>query len=185
MTVKPINHYVDNQKFFTEMVKYITAYRHAKENNKPLPGPSNYIGECLLKIAENLATDRRFVKYTFKEDMIGDAVENCLRYLYNFDPDKGSNPFAYITQIMYYAFLRRIEKEKKQMYVKYRTIQEAAALGSITSLAPEDREHFQTVTKAMFEGLADIAEKFETKQEERRAKARNARKQESTDDQQA
>lgn len=170
------NHYIDNQKLYAEMVKYITAYRAAKEAGETTPRVNNYIGECLYLIGTNLATDRRFVKYPFKDDMVCDGVENCLRYIHNFDPQKTNNPFAYFTQIMYYAFLRRIDKEKKQLYVKYRTIQEAASTNNLVHLAPEDSKHFETVTGTMFEGLADLAKKFETRQEIKREKAREAKR---------
>ena len=87
------------------------------------PRVSNYIGECFVKIANHLAYKSNFVNYTFREEMILDGIENCITYINNFDPAKSSNPFAYFTQITYYAFLRRIQKEKKQLDAKYRYIQ--------------------------------------------------------------
>ena len=83
----------------------------------------NHIGECFVKIANHLAYKSNFVNYTFREEMILDGIENCITYINNFDPAKSSNPFAYFTQITYYAFLRRIQKEKKQLDAKYRYIQ--------------------------------------------------------------
>ena len=108
-------HYVDNKKFYSEMVD-LTNKRQLGEECEI----NEYIGKCFLDIAVGLSNRPNFINYTFKDDMIFDGVENCVRYCYNFDPTKSKNPFSYFTQIIYYAFLRRIEKEKKQSYIKYK-----------------------------------------------------------------
>ena len=82
------------------------------------PQITNYLGECFLKIATHLSYKPNFVNYMFREDMICDGIENCVQYIHNFEPAKSNNPFAYFTQIIYYAFLRRIQKEKRQLEVK-------------------------------------------------------------------
>ena len=111
-------HYVDNGKLLAELIAYRKEVNAADINNIP-PIPE-YVGDCLLQIARRFSNKPNFAGYSYKEDMISDAVENCLTYLHNFDPAKSSNPFAYFTQIIYYAFLRRIEREKKQVYIKYK-----------------------------------------------------------------
>ena len=116
-------HYVNNEKFLEQMKEFRIKVKHAKENNLQRPRVPEYIGECIFKIASHLARKPNFANYTFKDDMISDGVENCLLYIDNFDPDKSSNPFAYFTQIIYFAFLRRIQKEKKQLYVKYKSME--------------------------------------------------------------
>ena len=116
-------HYVNNEKFLEQMKAFRLNVIEAKENGKQRPRVPEYIGECIFKIASHLARKPNFANYTFKDDMISDGVENCLLYIDNFDPDKSSNPFAYFTQIIYYAFLRRIQKEKKQLYVKYKSME--------------------------------------------------------------
>ena len=116
-------HYVNNEKFLEQMKEFRIKVKHAKENNLQRPRVPEYIGECIFKIASHLARKPNFANYTFKDDMISDGVENCLLYIDNFDPDKSSNPFAYFTQIIYCAFLRRIQKEKKQLYVKYKSME--------------------------------------------------------------
>jgi len=116
-------HYVNNEKFLEQMKEFRIKVKHAKENNLERPRVPEYIGECIFKIASHLARKPNFANYTFKDDMISDGVENCLLYIDNFDPDKSSNPFAYFTPIIYYAFLRRIQKEKKQLYVKYKSME--------------------------------------------------------------
>lgn len=118
MPAKKKQHYVDNKKFLDELVKYKQRVATAEIQNKPKPLVNNYIGDCFLKIATHLSYRPNFINYMYKDDMICDGVENCIQYIDNFNPEKSTNPFAYFTQIVYYAFLRRIAKEKRQMDIK-------------------------------------------------------------------
>jgi hypothetical protein len=130
-------HYVNNKEFLSALIEYRRQVRAAAEkeipgitpeqlkrwsspNKPPIP---NYIGECILKIANHLSFKPNFVNYMFKEDMISDGIENCIQYLHNFDPEKSQNPFAYFTQIIHYAFIRRIGKEKKQLEIKNKILE--------------------------------------------------------------
>ena len=115
-------HYVDNKKFLIAMTEYRELRIKAEEEGKKRPQVTNYIGECYLKIANHLSYRPNFINYTYRDDMISDGIENCLQYMDNFDPEKSKNPFAYFTQIIYYAFIRRIQKEKKQQQVKQKMI---------------------------------------------------------------
>ena len=115
-------HYVDNKKFLQAMVEYRNLRIKAEEESTKRPQVTNYIGECYLKIANHLSYRPNFINYTYRDDMISDGIENCLQYMDNFDPEKSKNPFAYFTQIIYYAFIRRIQKEKKQQQVKQKMI---------------------------------------------------------------
>lgn len=117
-------HYVNNAEFLKAIVEYRTRVLEAKEKELPRPQVTNYIGECILKIATHLSYKPNFMNYSYREEMISDGIENCLQYINNFDPSKSSNPFAYFTQIIFYAFLRRIATEKKQTYIKGKMIQE-------------------------------------------------------------
>ena len=121
-------HYVDNEKFLVVMGDYREKYLQAKDNDEELPIIPDYAGECFLKIAERLSHRPNFINYAFREEMVSDGIENCVMYASNFNPEKSANPFAYFTQIIYYAFLRRIEKEKKQLYIKYKTMEEHSSL---------------------------------------------------------
>lgn len=112
--------YVDNKKLYVEMCKYKTAQIKALEENKLKPRVPEYVGECILLIANRLSTKYQFCNYQYREDMVADGVENCLLYIDNFNPEKSENPFSYFTQIIYYAFLRRIQNEKKHLYLKYK-----------------------------------------------------------------
>jgi hypothetical protein len=120
---KENRHYVNNKDFLAAMTEYREERLAAEDAGEPKPRVSNYIGECFVKIANHLAYKSNFVNYTFREEMILDGIENCITYINNFDPAKSKNPFAYFTQITYYAFLRRIQKEKKQIDTKNKYIQ--------------------------------------------------------------
>jgi hypothetical protein len=115
---KQTENYVNNKEFLAAISEYRQKVIAAKASGKPRPRVTNYLGECFLKIATHLSYKPNFVNYMFREDMICDGIENCLQYIDNFDPEKSTNPFAYFTQIIYYAFLRRIQKEKKQLEIK-------------------------------------------------------------------
>ena len=134
-------HYVDNKKFLQAMIEHRDKCRIAEEKGKKKPDVSNYIGECFLKIANHLSYRPNFINYTFRDDMISDGIENCLQYMDNFNPDKSTNPFAYFTQIIYYAFIRRIQKEKKQMEVKKKMIQNAGVENMMDQLEGDDAQY--------------------------------------------
>lgn len=119
---KKSEHYVNNKDFYQALVDYNKKIEEAKAQNLPKPRITNYIGDCFLRIANHLAYKPNFVNYMFKDDMICDGIENCIQYIDNFDVER-TNPFAYFTQIVYYAFLRRIAKEKKQLEIKSKIIE--------------------------------------------------------------
>jgi len=141
MKKKVTQHYVDNKKFLEAMVIYRDKVNSAKENNRKKPDVTNYIGECFLKIANHLSYRPNFINYTYRDDMISDGIENCLQYMNNFDPNKSTNPFAYFTQIIYYAFIRRIQKEKKQSLVKQKLIANAGVENIMDRLEGDDSQY--------------------------------------------
>ena len=118
-------HYVDNKELLAAVIRYKEDVEIAQINNKPKPKVSEYIGGCFLKIATHLSYRPNFINYMYKDDMICDGIENCIQYIDNFDPAKSKNPFAYFTQIVYYAFLRRIAKEKRQMDIKDKILEKS------------------------------------------------------------
>ena len=124
MSDKKPKHYVNNADFLEALIEYKKECERCEKENLSEPPIPNYVGECFLKIADHLSRKPNFVSYSFRDEMIADGIENCLMYFRNFDPDKSKNPFAYFTQIIYYAFLRRIMKEKKQLYVKYKATEQ-------------------------------------------------------------
>ena len=138
-TKKKPEHYVNNKEFLQAMIFYKRSVNKAIKTKVTKPPVPDYIGECFLKIANHLSYRPNFINYTYRDDMISDGIENCLQYLDNFNPRKSTNPFAYFTQIIYYAFVRRIQKEKKQVTIKHRMIQEAN-YDDMTLQPGEDRE---------------------------------------------
>ena len=115
---KQNEHYVNNKEFTQAVAEFNEKVKLAESKGKTPPQMSNYIGECIYKIATRLSTRPNFINYTYRDEMICDAIENCIQYIGNFNVEKSNNAFAYITQICYYAFLRRIQKEKKQVFIK-------------------------------------------------------------------
>ena len=120
---KRSEHYVNNKEFLAALIRYREDVEIAKIQDKQKPVIPRYIGDCFLKIANHLSFKPNFVNYMFKEDMISDGIENCVQYIHNFDPEKSKNPFAYFTQIIHYAFLRRIQREKRQLEIKNKIIE--------------------------------------------------------------
>ena len=137
MSRKKSEHYVNNKELLEALIVYrskveksfteINGREPTREDRakhwKGKPPIPNYLGECFLKIATHLSYKPNFVNYMFRDDMISDGIENCVQYIHNFNPEKSQNPFAYFTQITHYAFLRRIQKEKKQLDIKTKIIE--------------------------------------------------------------
>ena len=132
-------HYVNNAELFEAMVAYKSSVSQAETNNEKKPRVPMYVGECIMKIATHLAYRPNFSNYTFREEMISDGIENCLQYIHNFDPNKSRNPFAYFTQIIYFAFIRRIQKEKKYLYTKYAAIERANLINETAELHESEK----------------------------------------------
>ena len=156
-------HYVDNQRFLLEMTEYQNERKIAKENGIELPPCPDYIGECFLKIAQRLSFRPNFINYAFREDMISDGIENCVQYMNNFNPEKSKNPFAYFTQIIYYAFIRRIQKEKKQLYIKYKTMDSNSSLGDNVEVSADDTQNYvyETMTNDQKVNMYDFISNFD------------------------
>ena len=125
---KGSEHYVNNKEFTAAIIEHNSACRLADKKGLEKPKISEYIGECIYKIATRLSTKPNFINYSYRDEMICDGIENCLQYIENFNEEKSNNAFAYITQIIYFAFLRRIQKEKKQQAIKQKPIMESGIL---------------------------------------------------------
>jgi hypothetical protein len=163
-TIKKQKHYINNPDFLQALMDYKAEQKRCKTNKLPEPPIPNYIGECFMKIAEGLSHKPNFINYTYRDEMMSDGIENCLMYFDNFDPAKSKNPFAYFTQIIYYAFLRRIQKEKKQLYVKYKATEQMGILDEFEMLEFEDG------TTRQFELYENISEFIENYEEAKKAK---------------
>ena len=136
-------HYVDNKKFLAAIIERKELMGEAEAAGDGPPQITNYLGECILKIANHLSYRPNFINYTYREEMISDGIENCLQYIDRFDPAKSSNPFAYFTQIIYYAFVRRITKEKKQQMIKEKLLKQSNIEERVALQAHEDGRDYQ------------------------------------------
>jgi hypothetical protein len=165
---EPKKHYVNNKDLLTAILQYKKDARTAKREKLPPPRMPEYVGQALMLIAENLSHKPNFSNYTFREEMIGDAIENCCMYFDNFDPKKSKKPFAYFTQIIYYAFLRRIHREKKQLYTKYKLTEQMGVLGE--GETEDDDSHKPQFE--MYDNLSEFIENYETARSPKKKKPR-------------
>lgn len=186
MTKKKSVHYVNNADFSTAVVEYVTIVNEAKEKGKAPPVIPDYIAQCFLRIAEGLSHKHNFIRYTYREEMVMDAVENCLKAITNYNIEAATrtgkpNAFAYFTQICYYAFLRRLAKEKKQQDIKFKYI-EKAGIEDFIAGADTDSS-IDSTTRAFVDQLRDRisvvrsndgALKEFAKEEKKKEKARKA-----------
>ncbi len=162
------NHYINNADFLRALVEYKEKCAVAEKENKTDPPIPNYIGECFLKIADHLSRKPNFASYSFRDEMISDGIENCVMYFRNFNVDKSSNPFAYFTQIIYYAFLRRIQKEKKQMYVKYKATEQ---FGIFDEFEMYEDDNGVTRQFQMYDNISEFIHTYEEAKKNKKKKA--------------
>lgn len=161
-------HYIDNKKFFTAILQHKREVSIAKAENREAPRIPPYIGECLYKIATRLSLKPNFISYTFRDEMISDGLENCVNYLNNFDPEKSDNPFAYFTQIIWFAFIRRIDKEKKHLYIKQKTLENFYFEGMLAEQAIGDERN--VTVNLDNEYMKGLVESYDRKHAEKKAK---------------
>jgi len=168
---KKNKHYIDNKRFYTEILKHKADVEKAKAEGKPEPRIPAYIGECLFKIATRLSLKPNFVSYTFREEMISDGLENCINYFSNFNPEKSDNPFSYFTQIIWFAFIRRIDKEKKHLYIKQKTLENFYFEGMLAEqgIGEDDRTVTVNLDNEYMKGLV---ESYDKKQAEKQKKSK-------------
>lgn len=159
MAKKTTRNYVNNADLLEALIKYQKDCQDAEDAGEERPRVPDYIGTCIFQIATRLATKPNFSGYSYKDDMISDGIENCLLYIDNFNAEKSQNPFAYFTQIIWYAFLRRIQKEKKQMYIKFKSSQHMLTLGE--TYTGDDNLELQLTSSAEY--MNDFIEDFEDK----------------------
>lgn len=168
--MKKKSHYVNNADLLECINNYKKECKAAKAEGGPKPKIPDYIGKCLMLIAENLSHKPNFISYSFRDEMIADGIENCIMYFDNFDPKKSNNPFAYFTQIIYFAFLRRIHKEKKQLYVKYKSTEHVGVLDESQQFDAEDG--IPTRQFEQYENISEFIDNFEKAKSKKKRKAK-------------
>tara|TARA_B100000809_G_scaffold187705_1_gene186013 strand:- start:905 stop:1486 length:582 start_codon:yes stop_codon:yes gene_type:complete len=146
-------HYVNNREFSYAVVDYVKLANDAKVNDEKNPVVPDYIAICFMKICEGLSHKPNFVRYTYRDEMVMDGVENCLKAIYNYNIDTATrtgkpNAFSYFTQIAYFAFIRRIVKEKKQTDIKFKFMEQANIEDFVSSIdvnSPIDQSFLDTL----------------------------------------
>lgn len=155
--MKKKHHYVNNKEFFEHLIRF-------KKNPEDLVS-KEYIGQAFLDIAKGVSNMYNFQNYTYKDDMISEAVLNCYMYMNNFDPEKSKNPFSYFTQIIYYAFVRYIKKEKKQLYIKYKLIRNSNNLLDFSTTQDEDNTYYSMqpnqFSDDLYQGIDEYIQNYE------------------------
>lgn len=171
MTRRKPNHYIDNKQMFEAMKAYKQSVVEAEECGDPKPTIPRYLGQCMLMIAQRLSHKPNFINYSYREEMISDGVENCICYIDNFDPSKSDNPFAYFTQITYFAFLRRIQKEKKQLYIKHKALENSYVFNELVEMSDNVDENFNPSYITLDnENTAEFVKNFEANLESKKIK---------------
>ena len=164
--------YINNKEFYQMLIDYKTKCDIAKSEGKPIPKIPDVIGKCFIMIATKLANKGNFVGYTYKDEMISDGLENCVVAIHSFDPEKSANPFSYFTQIIWFAFLRRIEKEKKQTYVKYKALETLIVENSLSDSVGDEYVNFDLENEKMI----PIIERFEKTKTIKKSKSKGLEK---------
>ena len=164
-------HYVDNKQLYQAIVEYRKIVKECEAEGKPRPPIPRYIGHCMLMIANRLSTKPNFVNYPYREEMVSDGVENCVCYFDNYNPDRYDNPFAYFTQIIYFAFLRRIQKEKKQLYIKHKSLENSIIMNELVEVGDVDDGDFVPAYSGLdSENTSDFVKAFESNLDKKRKK---------------
>lgn len=158
---KAKTNYIDNQKFLEQLIEYKNASTKAEKNKTEKPVLSDEIGLAFMQIAERLSRKPNFMAYSFREEMISDAIENCVKYVDNFNPEVSHNPFSYFTQIIYFAFLRRIDLEKKHLYAKYKATEQFAILND--NMLHNTEDGGIDISSHLYENISDFIKTFEDK----------------------
>jgi hypothetical protein len=174
-TPKTSKHYIDNKKFYTALLHHKSEVEKARKEGKQDPRIPAYIGECLYKIATRLSLKPNFISYTYRDEMISDGLENCINYLNNFDPEKSDNPFAYFTQIIWFAFIRRIDKEKKHLYIKQKTLENFYFEGMLADQGAGFDDDKPVSVNLDNEYMKNLVESYDKKQAEKQKKSKSRR----------
>ena len=169
-------HYVDNRKFLIALIQHRRARNHAKLRGEEAPLVPEYIGECFLKIGTHLSFKPNFANYTYREDMVSDGVENCLVYMHNFNPRKSRNPFGYFTSVIYYAFVRRIQRERRHTYLRYKLIEEAVIAGDTRTSQSATGEYHVDCSMLSFDNVQEFIRRFDDYTDRARARRKLAKK---------
>lgn len=167
---RPKKNYINNKEFYDAMTVYKQSVREAEESGDDAPIIPKYIGECIYQISNRLAYKPNFVNYSYRDEMISDGLENAIMAINNFDPEKSANPFAYFTQIIYFAFLRRIAKEKKQLYVKHKVMENSVIFDTMVVREDNSSDGGANYADLNNDYMSDFVENFEAAMQRKKDK---------------
>jgi DNA-directed RNA polymerase specialized sigma24 family protein len=167
----PSSHYVDNKLLLEALIEWRKELKEAAKKKLPKPQVPEYVAICMMKMADRLSQKAGFINYTYRSDMIGDSLESGLRYIHNFNPEKSNNPFAYITQIIHNAFIRRIQKEQKQLYIKMKIVDQSDFINSYERQEGDSTQYNNSYVTYLQENKGDVITKFENWKEGKKTKA--------------
>ena len=173
---KKPEHYVNNKEFYAALAEYKKKCLAAEAEGKIKPRIPDYIGMCIYKIATRLSNRPNFINYTYKDEMISDGIEVSIANIGNFNPDKYDNPFAYFTQIIYHAFVQRIQKEKKQQYLKYKSLENAIISNDQHEFQDSDDRNISTshYNEAAIHVISSFENSLQKKKEDAQKKKKEA-----------
>jgi hypothetical protein len=170
MKKKPTNEYVDNEKFYNEIVRWKAFCRDEANVGNTQPRIPEYCGKCIYDIAHGYSLKPKFVNYSFRDIMISDAIEDCIRYFDKFDENNWSNPFAYYTRICHFSFVNRINEEEKSRYATYKHFDDTISMTDYADLMVDDENSL--ILDPVYDNISEFITRFETKMEKKREKKR-------------
>lgn len=172
------NHYINNKEFYAAIAEYHSRCLTLVAEGKQKPRIPEFIGKCILQIATNLGRKRQYSGYAYLDEMIADACSQCVRYLHIFDPARSTNPFSFFTQCCYHSFIHRIGVEKKQLYIKIKSVVESPVLGETANT--EEGDHSLDNIEAAFENMHQFVGEYEDKHNLRKQRKKRVKKTDSS-----
>lgn len=162
--------YINNKKLYEHMVVWHQAMKEAAEKGEPRPQVPDYVARAIMLIAENLSTKFSYARYSYRDEMVADAILNAVRYVHNFNPEKSKYPFAYISRMVNRTFYQRIDLEQRQQYAMLANSQRYLILDQLNpnQIMGEGVE--------LYDNLLDFMENFEDKHERKAHKKKVRRK---------
>lgn len=170
-------HYVDKEEFYQALVKRTKLVKDAEDADEPKPQASDFIGTCVMDICYNLARKHQFSGYHFKDEMIADAIYHCIRYIDSFNIEKSNNPFSYFTQAAYYQFIKRIQLEKEQLYIRCKSTMGSNTFAeSLEHDQAGNDKHTQDNNEMDTDFMESYINEYENKATAKKAKAKAIKK---------
>lgn len=162
-------HYVSNKDLYAVLCEYNEQKElYINEGKDPMTVRiPEAIGEAILKITSRLASRGNFAAYSYRDEMVSDAIENCLAAVDNFDVKKYKNPFAYFTQISWFAFIRRIDKEKRQSYLKIKNYKKTIAEEELANITVGYNPSIQATDEVMDEFVKSYEQTLQRKKKKK------------------